>query len=95
MSGKQQAEASIEGFRAALIGSTIDEVEEPDSRKEVEIGYHDGRDYIVEEGEAIGVYYFPDRVSPKRVAIDWDEPDLSRTVVQWENIEEMTESDYK
>jgi hypothetical protein len=86
--GKQQAEASIHAFQAAVINSEIEEVDEPTGRKKVEIAWEDTNGFHVKEGEAVGV--FGDRIN--YYEIHWVDGEV--TTVDIDDIVTFEESEY-
>lgn len=99
---KNQVEADIEQMKRAVENATVEEVDTPSGRKDVEIAWmeesEDSVQFRHKEGPARGVYFEPGRMNPVRVHIDWTEdapehwPD--RTTAEWENVETFEESDY-
>jgi len=88
--GKTQAKASIDSFKAALIGAEVEEVDEPSGRKDVEVAFERDGDWQLEEGQAYGVYRDYDE---ECIHIDWTD-ERERTTIEMDNILDMTESDY-
>ena len=91
---KTQAEAEIAQVKNAIEDASVETVETPSGRKDVEVAYDDGREFIVEEGAAIGVYFQPSRARPSRVHIDWEDDQRGRTTVKWHNVVDFEESEY-
>jgi len=90
---KTRAEADIAQFKNAVEDASVESVDVPAGRKDVEVAFERDDRFHVEEGVAIGVYYEPGRRNPVRVHIDWaDERD--RLSLLMEDIIDMTESDY-
>lgn len=91
--GKERVQASIAHFQAIVDDAPIEEVDTPTARKSVEIAFEDRNgEFVVREGEALGVYFEPSRDTPERVSIDWSEDD--RTSVDWQRVEYFDESEY-
>lgn len=101
---KHQVEAEIAHLKGVVEDATIEEVDVPDGRKDVEIAFSNAEQGFQHlEGTAIGVYFEPGRLNPHEVHIDWlqspagsDEEGRpqGRTSVKWENIDTFEESDY-
>jgi hypothetical protein len=91
--GKEQAEAGIASFQAAVIDADVEEVDTPSGRKDVEIAYQTSYGFEVESGRAIGVYYEPDRIAAEVVHIDWE--DGGRTSVPMDDVETLDEGEYR
>ena len=97
---KQRAEADIASFQAAVIGASIEEVDEPTGRKDVEIAWEDSDGFHVEEGEAIGVYrefsdakLLTEQPELQQVHIDWQEG--GRTTVKQDELVDLEEGAWK
>lgn len=89
---KTRAEADIAQFKNTVEDATVEEVETPSSRKDVEVAFEQDGEFHVEEGVAIGVYYEPGRGQPEVVHIDWQ--DGERLTLLEENIVDMVEGEY-
>lgn len=90
---KNQAIADIEQAKRLMENASVEEVDTPAGRKDVEVAFERDDRFHVEEGKAIGVYYEPNRVNAERVHIDWAD-DRGRLAIEMDNILDMTESDY-
>jgi hypothetical protein len=91
--GKTQAEVGISEFKRVVDDASVETVETPAGRKEVEIAYQASYGFEVESGTAVGVYYEPGRLNPETVHIDWAD-DGNRTTVQFDDIETLDEGEY-
>jgi hypothetical protein len=100
--GKTRAEADIAQFKNAVEDATIEEVNEPAGKKDVEIGYNKEQTYVIEKGKAVGVYYeysddvgLDDEHEPaiEVVHIDWTD-ERNRTSVKFEDINVLEEGEY-
>lgn len=89
---KNEARAEIATLKRLVENATVEVVDEPTGRKDVEIAWTDSDGFHVEEGTALGVYYDGERASPERVHVDWE--DGSRTTVEQEDIETLEEGEY-
>jgi hypothetical protein len=99
---RNQAEADIDSFKRHVESATVEEVDEPTGCKQVEIAFSSAEQgFRMEEGEAYGVYFEPERGSPERIHVDWvtqspkGSEQKSRTTVEWEDVESFEEGEYE
>ena len=86
---KTKAESDIERMKAVVEDATVEEVETPTGRKDVEVAFeNEDGEFVVEEGQAIGVY----RERKTVLHIDWAEG--GRTSIEQDDIIDMVEGDY-
>lgn len=92
--GRTRAEASIEAFRAAIIGADVGIVDTPTGRKNVSISWNDEDGFHSKDDVAIGVYRTSDEdnLDRNRVVIDWT--DGTRTSVERDDIITFDEGEY-
>ena len=94
---KRQASADIATFIATVDEADIRDVDEPTGRKEVTVAYEDGREFIVEEGEAHGVYRERSGGTLIRLHIDWVEDEKEtqgRTTIEAADLVDLEEGEY-
>jgi hypothetical protein len=92
-SAKNEAIAGIYRAKRAIEGADVASVESPSGRKDVEVAYQASYGFEVEQGQAVGVYFEPDRATPEVVHIDWADG-RDRSSIDWGDVQTFEESDY-
>jgi len=88
--GKEKAKNEIEQMKEVVENATVEEVDAPSGRKDVEVAYTDEEgEFHVEEGTAIGVY----REQKTVFHIDWAD-ERGRTTVTEDELESLEEGDW-
>lgn len=100
---RRRVEADVEQFKRLVEDASVEFVETPTGRKDVEIAYEDSSDkFIEEDGTAVGVYWeYSDAVgldgepepAIEVVHIDWAD-ERARTSVKWDDVVTFEESEY-
>jgi hypothetical protein len=90
---KTRAEADIAQFKNTVEDASVETVDVPAGRKDVEIAFERDDRFHVEEGVAVGVYYEPGREQPEVVHVDWQD-DRDKLTLSMDDVIDMTEGEY-
>lgn len=90
---KLRAKGDIIEAKNVIENASVETVETPDSRKDVEIAWIVGDEFYTQRGTAVGVYHEPHRGNAETIHIDWAD-DRDRTSVETDSIVTFTESEY-